>query len=91
MYIKQKLGLCVIFGAESNTDNTFWDKLQDNIDNIWALYNPNIHICGDLNACFNSEDIDTVCDNITDFFLNVAKATIPNKTVTKRPADKSWV
>ena len=34
----------------SNTDLTYWDTVQENIDNIRAQYNPKILICGDLNA-----------------------------------------
>ena len=41
--------LCVIYRAESNTDNSFWDKLQDNLDQACA-YNSRIMIIGDLNA-----------------------------------------
>ena len=50
----KKFFLCVAYRANSNTDNTYWDKLQENIDNIRALYNPKILICGDLNADLNT-------------------------------------
>ena len=42
--------LCVIYRAESNTDISFWDKLQENIDNILTLSNHKIMIIGDLNS-----------------------------------------
>ena len=32
--VNRKLFLCVVYRAESNTDNTFWDSLQENINNI---------------------------------------------------------
>jgi hypothetical protein len=187
--------LCVVYRSESNTDNSFWDKLQENIDNVRANYNPKIMLCGDFNAdpnsrhgiylkdfsdannfvihikeptritntattildqfitnfpqlisnvevlppmsncdhcliaikcsfkikqmkpykrtmwnfkeanfdlyrdklaecdwniCFESDDVDNVCDSITESILKIAKATIPNKSVTVRPNNKSW-
>ena len=194
-YNNQKLFLCVVYRAESNTDETFWELFQDNINNVRALLNPRIFVCGDLNAdsktrhgklfqefidsndfefhireptritektssvldqcfsnftiyqkdveilpplphcdhciisakfsfkikkprpykrlmwnfskanfdiyrqqlkevkwdeCFDCDDIDKICDNITSEILEVAKLTIPNKLVTVRPADKTW-
>jgi len=40
--------------------------------------------------CFDSNDIDVICDEITQSILEIAKSTIPNKIVTVRPNDKSW-
>ena len=54
--LNQSLFLCVIYRTDSNSDNTFWDKLQDNIDNVRELYNPKILLCGDLNADFNTRE-----------------------------------
>ena len=42
--------LCVIYRAESNTDISFWDRLQENIDDILTLSNHKIMIIGDLNS-----------------------------------------
>ena len=43
-----------------------------------------------FNACFDSDNIDEVCQSWTDLFLHVAKSTIPNKIVTIRPKDAPW-
>ena len=40
--------------------------------------------------CFNSVDVDSVCQSWTEMFLSVAKSTIPNKTVMIRPNDVPW-
>ena len=40
--------------------------------------------------CFDSNDIDVTCDEITQSILEIAKSTVPNKLVTVRPHDKSW-
>ena len=50
----KKLFLCVVYRTDSNTDNTYWDRLQDTLENVRSLYNPNLLICGDLNADFNT-------------------------------------
>ena len=41
-------------------------------------------------VCFESEDIDLVCQNWTMSFLNIARSFIPNKVVLIRPQDKEW-
>ena len=46
----KKLYLATAYRSESLTDFIYWERLQENIDNIRALYNPRILICGDLNA-----------------------------------------
>ncbi len=50
----KKFFLCVTYRSDSNTNLSFWDKLQENIDTVRANYNPKIMICGDLNADFNT-------------------------------------
>ena len=40
---------CLLY-IESNTNNTFWQTLQNSIDDIRSQYNPKIMIIGDLNA-----------------------------------------
>ena len=40
--------------------------------------------------CFEIDDVDKTCDQWSEKFLNVAKATIPNKVVTIRPNDSPW-
>ena len=57
--------LCVAYRADSNTDSTYWDKLQESIDNIRALYNPKVLICGDLNADFNTRQGKLMLDFIS--------------------------
>ena len=42
--------LCIIYRAESNTDNSFWDKLQENIDLAYSQERNKILILGDINA-----------------------------------------
>ena len=64
--INKKFFVCVIYRTDSNTDLTFWDKLQENIDAIRAQYNPKILICGDLNADLNTRHgrlLLEFCDN----------------------------
>ncbi len=51
----KKLFLCTVYRAESNTDVSFGDKLQETIDTVRSLYNPMLLICGDLNADFASK------------------------------------
>ena len=45
-----KFFLCVIYRAESNTDNSFLDILHEQIDLVMQQTKPNIIITGDLNA-----------------------------------------
>ena len=45
-----KFLLCSLYRANSNTDFTFWDRLQDNIDNISCRHSNKIMMIGDLNA-----------------------------------------
>ena len=40
--------------------------------------------------CFDSNNIDTVCQRWTDKFLSIARNFIPNKIVTIRPSDSPW-
>ena len=40
--------------------------------------------------CFNSDNIDEISQSWTDMFLNVARSTVPNKTITVRPNDAPW-
>ena len=44
----------------------------------------------DWNSCFDSEDIDEICQNWTTSYLNIAREFIPNKEVVIRPADTPW-
>ena len=50
----KKFYLCVTYRSDSNTNHTFWEKLQENIDIVRANHNPKILICGDLNADFQT-------------------------------------
>ena len=43
-----------------------------------------------FDVCFAETSIDNVCLKWTELFLNVAKATIPNRVVTIRPNDSPW-
>ena len=45
-----KFFLCVVYRAESNTDNSFWDLLQEQINLVKQEHKPKIIITGDLNA-----------------------------------------
>ena len=47
-----KFYLCVIYRAESNTDETFWDILQTQVELCKLEAKPRILIAGDLNADF---------------------------------------
>ncbi len=40
--------------------------------------------------CFDSTDINKVCDSWTSTFLNVARQCIPNRVITVRPCDKTF-
>ena len=40
--------------------------------------------------CFESNNIDTICDTWTKTFLDISRNNIPNKDVTVRVTDKSW-
>ena len=44
----------------------------------------------DFESCFNNNDIDEICLNWTETFLNSARTFIPNRTVTIRPNDTPW-
>ena len=52
--VNKKFFLCTVYRSDSNTDTSFWEKLQDNIDILQENLNPKIMICGDLNADFNT-------------------------------------
>ena len=43
-----------------------------------------------FDECFESSDIDIICESWTSKFLSVAKDSVPNKIVTIRPNDKAW-
>ena len=45
-----KFFLCVIYRSESNTDDSFWEILQDQIDLAKQEHKPKIIITGDFNA-----------------------------------------
>ena len=45
-----KFFLCVLYRAESNTDYSFWEILQDQIDLVLQEEKPKIIVTGDLNA-----------------------------------------
>ena len=40
--------------------------------------------------CFETNDVDQVCNNWTQHFLSIAKQFIPNRYVTIRPSDSPW-
>ena len=40
--------------------------------------------------CFESDDIDDICQNWTSLFLNIAKQLIPNQAVDVTPKDIPW-
>ena len=44
----------------------------------------------DFNACFESNNIDVVCQSWSQTLLDCARANVPNKTVTIRPNDTPW-
>jgi hypothetical protein len=44
----------------------------------------------DWTECFQSNDINVICEQWTSKVLSIAKSTIPNKIVTVRPRDKPW-
>lgn len=44
----------------------------------------------DWDECFSYDSIDLVCEAWTTTFLNAARQTIPNKTITVRPQDKEF-
>ena len=44
----------------------------------------------DWDACFDSDNIDLICEKWTDTFMSVAKEYVPNKNVTIRPGDAPW-
>ena len=50
----RKFFLCTIYRSDSNTNVSFWEKLQENMDHLKENLNPKIMICGDLNADFNT-------------------------------------
>ena len=44
----------------------------------------------DFNTCFESDNIDEVCQKWTLVVLDCARTHIPNKVVTVRPNDSPW-
>ena len=48
----KKLFCYTAYRSEANTDLTYWNKFQENTDNIKDQYNPSNLICGDFNADF---------------------------------------
>ena len=44
----------------------------------------------DWDACFDSDNLDKICDKWTSSFMSVASKCIPNKNVTIRPHDAPW-
>ena len=55
-----KLFLCALYRTNSNADPSFWNDLQDNLDNVKALYNCKVMLIGDLNADFNTRNGQTL-------------------------------
>jgi hypothetical protein len=56
---------------------------------MWNFKNSDFSIYRDRlsqfnwNQCFQSDDIDTICDNVTSSIVNIAKLTIQNKKFSK--------
>lgn len=44
----------------------------------------------DWDACFQTQDVNTVCTNWTQTFLNIARMYIPHRVVLIRPRDSPW-
>lgn len=44
----------------------------------------------DWNLCFESDNVDIVCNTWTSTFLKIARTYIPNKAVLIRPRDSPW-
>ena len=63
---------------------------------IWDYKNANFDVFRrklqetNFDNCFDSNDIDVVCTNWTNLFLQVAMESVPNKVVTIRPNDSPW-
>ena len=64
---------------------TVWYYNKASFDN----FSNGLKFCN-WDSCFNSNDVDTVCQRWTDQFLSIAKRFIPNKAVTVRPYDSPW-
>ncbi len=55
--VNKKFFLCITYCSESQTDDTYWDILQEQITEIRTNYNPKIIICGDLNWTKHGENL----------------------------------
>ena len=62
-----------------------WNFSQAN----FALYREKLSEVN-WDKCFESNDIDAICESFTQQLLSVADETVPNRMVTVRPSDKPW-
>jgi hypothetical protein len=62
-----------------------WEFKKANFDNYRETLSNT-----DWESCFETEDIDDICDKWTKKFLDISRTSIPNKKVTIRPTDKNW-
>ena len=51
-----KFLMCILYRTKSNSDATFWNSLQLNIENVMSLNNSNVILVGDLNSDFGTEE-----------------------------------
>ena len=64
--------------------------------NIWLFNNVNFNEFRhelehtDFNCIFDTDDVDIICSSWSELFMNVAKRTIPNKSILVRPNDSPW-
>jgi hypothetical protein len=62
-----------------------WDFKNANFDLFWEELSR-----VDWEECFETEDIDTICNKWSEIFLRVAEQVVTKKRVKVRPEDKNW-
>jgi hypothetical protein len=62
-----------------------WQFKEANFDQYRQVLNNT-----DWDPCFESNNMDTICDSWTKKFLDISRRQIPNKDVTVRMKDKTW-
>ena len=83
---------CTIFGtlnlktiSRTTFEREMWDFKNANFEQFRAELS-NV----DWDPCFETENIDTICNKWTEIFMSVSERVITKKKVKIRPQDKTW-